>query len=311
LRNEIIDYLEYWRQRTGIAITLILTWLTLSNSKYYDWSHRKGQQTQPIGIIPKSHWILPWERESIIEYRYLHPEEGYRRLCYMMLDEDIVAVSPSTVYRVLKEKGLLVTQWRHQRSKGTGFNQPEYPHQHWHLDITYINFRGTFVYLAALIDGYSRFIVHYELKTSIDSLDIEIMLERARLKYPGETPILITDNGPQFIAKELKNYLNEVGITHRRTSFYYPQSNGKVERFYQTCKNEFVRKTSFLTLDDLEEQLEDYIRIYNYNRLHSAIGYITPSDMMIGRRDEIIRERKMKLEKARQQRKTQRIEQAA
>jgi len=137
------------------------------------------------------------------------------------------------------------------------------------------------------------------------------MLERARLKYPGETPILITDNGPQFIAKELKNYLNEVGITHRRTSFYYPQSNGKVERFYQTCKNEFVRKTSFLTLDDLEEQLEDYIRIYNYNRLHSAIGYITPSDMMIGRRDEIIRERKMKLEKARQQRKTQRIEQAA
>jgi transposase InsO family protein len=311
LRNEVIDYLEYWQKRTGVAITLILTWLALSTGKYYDWRKRKDRVNQHNGIIPKSHWILPWEKDAIIEYRYLHPEEGYRRLCYMMLDEDVVAVSPSTVYRVLKHKGLLLTQWRHEKSKGSGFHQPEYPHQHWHLDITYINFRGTFVYLAALIDGYSRFIVHYELKTSIDSLDVEIMLERARLKYPDASPSLITDNGPQFIAKELKNYLNEVGITHRKTRFYYPQSNGKVERFYQTCKNEFVRKTSFLSLDDLKQQLANYINIYNNHRLHSAIGYISPNDMLRGRRDEIIKERKRKLEKARLERKTRKTVKAA
>ena len=280
----------------------MLIWLTLSTGKYYDWKRRKYQKNQHNCVIPKSHWILPCEREAIIEYRYQHLEEGYRRLSYMMLDEDIVAVSPSTVYRILNQAGLLSTQWRYERTRGSGFDQPTRPHQHWHLDITYINFRGTFVYLASLIDGYSRYVVHYELKTSMDALDIEIMMERARLKYPDQSPILITDNGPHFIAKELKLYLNDMGITHRRTRFHYPQSNGKVERFYQTCKNEFVRRNSFLSLDDLEKQLANYIEIYNHRRLHSALGYITPHDMLMGHQDQIFKERRYKVERARQER---------
>jgi len=284
----------------------MLIWIKLSSGKYYDWKKRQSRENQHNGLIPKSHWILPWEREAIIDYRYQHLEEGYRRLCYMMLDENVVAVSPSTVYRILKSEGLLVTQWRHERTKGTGFDQPQRPHQHWHLDISYINFRGTFVFLASLIDGYSRYIVHYELKTSVEALDIEIMLDRARLKYPGESPILITDNGPQFIAKELKIYLNDVGITHRRTRFFYPQSNGKIERFYQTCKNELIRKNSFLSLEDLKRQLDLYMNIYNNERLHSALGYITPKDMLLGRREQIFGERKEKLLKARQERIRQR-----
>jgi transposase InsO family protein len=289
----------------------MLTWLALSTGKYYDWKERKYLSNQHNGVIPKSHWMLPWEREAIIEYRYQHLAEGYRRLSYMMLDEDIVAVSPSTVYRILKEAGLLATQWRYERTKGSGFDQPNRPHKHWHLDITYINFRGTFVYLASLIDGYTRYVVHYELRTSMDALDIEIMMERARLKYPAESPILITDNGPHFIAKELKIYLNDMGITHRRTRYHYPQSNGKVERFYQTCKNEFVRRTSFLSLDDLEKQLANYIEIYNNKRLHSALGYITPMDMLMGRQDLIFKERRQKLLRARQERISQRTAKAA
>jgi len=289
----------------------MLTWLALSTGKYYDWQRRKYLRNQHNGIIPKSHWILPCEKEAIVEYRYQHLEEGYRRISYMMLDEDIAAVSPSTVYRILKDAGLLATKWRYERTKGSGFDQPTRPHQHWHLDITYINFKGTFVYLASLIDGYSRYVVHYELRTSMDALDIEIMMDRARLKYPEASPALITDNGPQFIAKELKVYLKDIGITHRRTRFHYPQSNGKVERFYQTCKNEFVRRSSFLSLDDLQKQLACYIEIYNNNRLHSALGYITPYDMLMGRQEQIFKERKQKLELARLERKRQRNAKAA
>ncbi len=132
------------------------------------------------------------------------------------------------------------------------------------------------------------------------------MLERARLKYPGVSPVLITDNGPQFIAKEIKMYLNDMGYTHRRTQFFYPQSNGKIKRFYQTCKNELIRKSSFLSLEDLKRQLDRYMNIYNSERLHSAIGYITPKDMLLGRREQIFRERKEKLLKARQERIRQR-----
>ena len=163
-----------------------------------------------------------------------------------------------------------MTKWKHSKTKGSGFNQPSAPHQHWHLDISYINFKSTFVYLVALIDGYSRFIVHYELKLSVEALDVEIMLERAREKFPGVNPTLITDNGPQFIAKEFKSYLQLVGITHRKTRFYYPQSNGKIERFYQTCKNESIRKNSFLSFEDLEKQLAIYIKNYNYNNPNIA-----------------------------------------
>lgn len=311
MRNEILSYIGYWQRRTGIALTTMLIWLELSTGKYYNWKRRKYHKNEHNGHIPKSHWILPWEREAIIAYRHEHPEEGYRRLCYMMLDENVAAVSPSTVYRILKAEKLLTTQWRYEKTKGSGFEQPTRPHQHWHLDITYINFKGTFVYLAALVDGYSRYIVHYELKTSMEAIDIEIMLERARLKFPDASPVLITDNGPQFIAKELKIYLNLMNITHRRTRFFYPQSNGKSERFNQSCKNEFVRRHSFLSLQDLLNQLAYYIKIYNTVRLHSAIGYITPYNMLMGRQEEIFSERRAKLERARQKRMEKSIVKAA
>lgn len=269
--------------------------ISLPINKYYDWNNRKNKENQHNSNLPKAHWLLPWEVNAIIQYRSKHFEEGYRRLCFMMLDENVVAVSPSSIYRVLFNAGLLLKKWRHQKAKGSGFNQPAKPHQHWHLDISFINFKGTFVYLVALLDGYSRFVVHYEIKLSVESLDIEIMLERALEKFPGVKPILITDNGPQFIAKELKLYLQFSGITHRKTRFFYPQSNGKIERFYQTCKNETIRKNSFLNLDELKQQLEIYIQYYNYQRLHSSIGYITPWDMLLGNQKQIVTERMVKL----------------
>ena len=282
--------------------------LDIRPSKYYNWQKRRHLANRHNGYIPKLHWLLDWEVQEIVKYRRAHMDEGYRRLSYMMLDENIVAVSPSSVYRVLLKYNLLLTVWRHEKTKGSGFHQPTRPHQHWHLDISYINFKGAFVFLAALIDGYSRFIVHYEIKLSFEALDTAVMMERARAKYPGEEPILITDNGPQFIAREFDLYLQEVGITHRRTRFYYPQSNGKIERFFQTCKNEAVRRQSYLNLDDLKRQIDEYIRTYNYIRLHSSLGYITPNDMLRGRQTAIFNERRQKLKQAQENRKRQRTQ---
>ena len=282
--------------------------LGIQSSKYYNWQKRRHLDTRHNGQIPKRHWLLDWEINEIVKYRHLHMDEGYRRLSYMMLDEDIVAVSPSSVYRVLKQYDLLLTAWRHEKAKGSGFHQPTKPHQHWHLDISYINFKGTFVFLAALIDGYSRYIVHYEIKLSFEALDVEIMMERALEKYPGEEPVLITDNGPQFIAREFGLYLQDVGITHRKTRFFYPQSNGKIERFFQTCKNEAVRRQSYLSLEDLKRQIAEYIKVYNHVRLHSSIGYITPGDMLQGRQAVIFEERREKLKRAQENRKRQRTQ---
>lgn len=308
LRNEIVKYIAHWHKRTKVSLGIMLLWASISSSKYYNWRKRQEHENAHNGRIPKGHWLLRWEVQAIIDYRRDHMEEGYRRLTYMMLDENVVAVSPSSVYRVLKYHNLLLSAWRHHKTKGKGFNQPTKPHQHWHLDISYINFKGTFVYLAALIDGYSRYIVHHEIRLSIEALDVEVMLERARAKFPGVKPVLITDNGPQFIAVEFGLYLQFVGITHRKTRFFYPQSNGKIERFFQTCKNEAVRRQSYLSLEDLERQIAEYIVYYNDVRLHSANGYVAPRDMLEGRQMAIFNDRRQKLHQANENRKRQRTQ---
>jgi transposase InsO family protein len=279
----------------------MLLWLGLSQARYYAW--RKMKSPAPR-CVPKSHWLLPWEVQAIVAYRREHLSEGYRPLTYQMLDANIVAASPASVYRVLHQSGLLWPHAKpHTRAKGSGFVQPEKPHQHWHLDISYINFKGSFVYLVALIDGYSRYLVHYEIRTSVEALEVEILLEHARAKFPGVQPVLITDNGPQFIAKDFKSYLRFVGITHRRTRFFYPQSNGKIERFMLTFKNETIRRHSVIDLQDLKHQVESYITHYNTRRLHSALGYITPLDMLNGKQQQLFHERRRKLQWARDMRK--------
>jgi transposase InsO family protein len=98
----------------------------------------------------------------------------------MMLDADLVAVSPASVWRVLKQAGLL-SRWKSKSSrKGTGFEQPLQPHQHWHIDVSYINLCGTFYYLCSILDGFSRFLVHWDLRESMRETDVEVILQRAR-----------------------------------------------------------------------------------------------------------------------------------
>ena len=214
----------------------------------------------------------------------------------MMLDADIVAVSPSSVWRVLSRAGLL-RKWRGKTSlKGTGFQQPLQPHQHWHIDVSYINISGTFYYLCSVLDGYSHSIVHWNLREAMREADVEIILEAAKEKYPRAKPRIISDNGPQFIAKDFKEFIRISGMTHVRTSPYYPQSNGKLERWHKSLKSECIRPGVPLTPEDARRLIERYVVHYNTVRLHSAIGFVTPADMLAGRREQIHAARDRKLE---------------
>ena len=132
---------------------------------------------------------------------------GYRRLTYMMLDADVVAVSAASVYRVLKKSGVLNRHNSKASGKGKGFHQPSGPHRPWHVDISYLNIAGTFYFLCTILDGYSRYIVHWEIRQKMEEIDVETIVQRAREKFPGEAPRIISDNGPQFIAKEFKQFI--------------------------------------------------------------------------------------------------------
>jgi putative transposase len=297
---------RYYCDKTEIAAGDFVRQIGIGRSKYYDWKERYGKVNEHNCLVPRDFWLTDDERQSIVDYYKGHPLEGYRRLCYMMIDDDIVAVSPSSVYRVLSNAGLL-KRWNCKPSKkGTGFIQPLEAHEHWHIDISYINICGTFYYMCSVLDGFSRYIVHWEIREAMKESDVEIILQRAREKFPDAKPRIISDNGPQFISKDFKEFIRVSGMTHVKTSPYYPQSNGKLERYHKTIKSTCIRVSTPLSLTDAQRLVTDFVDKYNNRRLHSAIGYITPADKLQGRAETIQSDRDAKLAAAREARKARR-----
>src|SRR5207302_8578742 len=133
----------------------------------------------------------------------------------------------------------------------------------------------------------SRYSVHWEIRARMTEADVEQIVQRARERVPGVTPRIISDNGPQLIAKDFKEFIRICGMTHVKTSPYYPQSNGKIERFHRTIKGDCIQTQTPLSLQDARRLVTNYVAHYNQVRLHSAIGYIAPKDMLEGRAQEI------------------------
>jgi len=268
------------------------------------WESRYGVENFHNGKIHRDFWLEDWEKQKISEYYRVHATEGYRAVAYRMMDEDVVAVAPSTVYRVLKSQGFF-TRWntRPDSLKGSGFQQPLKPHDHWHVDISYLNLCGTFYYFMAVLDGCSRYIVHWDIRESMTERDVELVIQRARELFPDATPRIISDNGPQFVSRDFKEFIRVSGMSHVRTSPYYPQANGKFERFNRTIKTECIRPKAPISLADAKRIVTDFIETYNFKRLHSSLGFVTPYDRLVGRHEEIFQARDAKLEAARARRK--------
>lgn len=283
-----------------------VTWLGIRESKFYDWRLRYGKVNEHNAWIPRDWWLEEWEKQAILKFHFDHPLNGYRRLTFMMLDASIVAASPSSVYRVLRKAGLMDRQNVKPSRKGTGFDQPLQPHDHWHIDISYLNIAGTFYYMCSILDGCSRYITHWEIREHMTDDDVTTILQRAREKFPEARPRIISDNGPQFIAKDFKEFIRICGMTHVRTSPYYPQSNGKLERYHRTIKGDCIRVRTPLSLEDARRMVQEYVEHYNQVRLHSAIGYVAPLDRLAGRQQAIFEERDRKLTEARERRQAKR-----
>lgn len=305
-RDQVVNFMNRWAEKTEIAVGRLLGWAGLARSKFFNWKERYGKVNEHNVWIPRDHWLEDWEKKAILAFHEQNPLEGYRRLTFLMLDADVVAVSPSSVYRVLAQAGLLDRRHWLASRKGTGFVQPLQPHEHWHVDVSYLNICGTFYYLCSVLDGCSRFIVHWEIREQMKESDVETILERAKEKYPQARPRIITDNGPQFIARDFKEFIRISGMTHVRTSRSYPQSNGKLERWHQSAKRECIRPRCPGSLEEARRIVREFVEHYNTRRLHSAIGYIAPADKLAGRQDQIFAARDRKLEAARQVRQARR-----
>lgn len=306
MRDEVVDFVAAWSEKTELPQERFIRWLQIHRAKFFDWKQRYGKANEHNACIPRDHWLLPEEKQTIVEYHDAHPLDGYRRLTFRMIDEGLVACSPKTVWRVLKDAGRLDRHNRKLSKKGTGFVQPDGPHLHWHIDVSYINVGGSFFYLCSILDGYSRFLVYWDLRAQMTELDIECILQAARERFPTARPRIISDNGPQFVAKDFKVFIRLCGMTHVRTAPYYPQSNGKIERWHQSIKVEAIRIACPGDEAEARRLIARYVEEYNERRLHSAIGYIAPRDKLQGREQQIWALRDSRLAAARELRRQRR-----
>jgi transposase InsO family protein len=301
-----VDFIRRWADKTSIAVGAFLRWIGLATSKWHNWRQRYGKANEHNAWIPRDHWLEPEEKRAILDFQARYPLEGYRRLTFMMLDAAVGACSPASVYRVLKAAGRLDRHAPKPSSKGKGFVQPLRPHEHWHVDVAYLNICGTFYYLCSLLDGCSRYVVHWEIRAAMTEADVQAIVQRAREQFPDAQPRIISDNGPQFLAKDFKEFIRICGMTHVRTSPHYPQSNGKIERWHRTLKGDCIRVQTPLSVEDARRIVADFVEHYNTVRLHSALGYVTPKDKLAGRDKVIFADRDRKLEQARERRKAKR-----
>jgi putative transposase len=270
----------------------------IKKSTYYGWLDEQGNLKPPIERkISNPRKILLSEIQAVLKYREIHKDVGYRKFCWQMIDENIAYLTESAVYDILSRHKMLYG-WAAAEAEGTSKeykNKPQYPHHHWHTDIAYIKIQGIFYFLIMMLDGYSRYLLGWELMTDMLGTSVESFVQKIKEKYPDAKPMLIHDNGGQFISLDFKKLVTALEIQSVRTRRNHPQTNGKIERMNGTVKSEAIRPGAPADYEEALEILNKYEYTYNHQRLHAGINFLRPADLFFGRKNKILRERDQKL----------------
>jgi transposase InsO family protein len=244
--------------------------------------------------------LLSDEKDKIFETALLYPEWPSRQIACWISDNCGFTVSEATVYRLLKKKG-----WIKGKTDKSFPASKEYmtktkrPNEQWQTDATYLIVKNWgWYYLISVLDDYSRRIMSWKLQRSMDaeafSEVVEEACKEAGLKYapidPKEEVKLVTDRGAALVSKPFGEYLEARGIGHILASPYHPQTNGKIERFHRSAKEE-VELVIWKSPDELNNEIGKFIDFYNEVRYHEALGNVTPDDVYFGRKELVLTKR--------------------
>ncbi|SDD43694.1 Transposase InsO and inactivated derivatives [Niabella drilacis] len=288
-----------------MGINRTLEELGIHKRTFYNWYHRyrlTGGFTAPgAGTNSNKHrWNqIPQEQKNlIIELALNHPTFSPRELAIRLSDEQGVFVSESSVYRLLKQRGLLTAPSHIVMQAADEFNKKTlFPNEMWQTDFTYFKVKGWgWYYLSTVLDDYSRYIIHWELCTTMQAEDVKRTVLRAMGKAnlkEGQRPKLLSDNGSCYIAGELKSFMQEeVKMKHIHGAPAHPQTQGKIERYHRTMKN-VVKLEHYFLPEHLIAAIEEFVRFYNKQRYHESLNNLTPEDVYLGRGDQILQQRKI------------------
>ena len=296
-KYEIIRLVE----DSSLSIRKTLRQLDIHKSTFYNWLHRylkhgvdgledrKPTPTVAWNQIPKDH------REAIIDLALDKSALSPREIAVSYTDDQAYFVSESTVYRLLKAQDLITSPAYILMQASDKFQNPTTRvNEMWQTDFTYFKIIGWgWYYLSTILDDYSRFIIAWRLCTSMSASDVSDTLDDA-LSFTGldqvkvrHKPRLLSDNGPCYISGELSDYLNDNGMAHTRGRPYHPQTQGKIERWHRSMKNQILLNNYYLP-GELQEHLQRFINYYNHERYHESLNNLTPADVYYGRGQEIL-----------------------
>jgi putative transposase len=283
--------------------------LGVPSATYYRWQGRAAEdRLTDVIVVPRRRAVppTPEERGTVRGFALTHPQTGYKRLAWQMVDEDAAYLRPYQVYRILTEHDLLCRRDSPPAKALRRPPEPDHPDQVWHIDLMYLYIRPRWYYLVDILDSYTRFLVHWSLNLTMlaDTVTVTVQeaLERLPERRSGE-PRLVRDHGSQFLSAEWRMFIEGAGITDIKTRVAHPESNGRLERLHRTHREEG------LTEDDLADYyraLDDMTRwshYYNYQRPHSALNYLRPVDYYRGDPAVRLAEREQKLLQALEARK--------
>jgi transposase InsO family protein len=290
------------KKRSGWTVRRTLAALGVPSSVYYAWKNRESLEDRP-GKPCRVYELLPQERTSICEFALQYPQIGYRKLTWMMVDAAVVCAGESSVYRVLSEADLL-SRWKRSRaSEGEYHFRPTGPNQQWHTDVMYVWIAARFYFLLSFIDAYSRYVVHHKLLLSLDGASVATELEAALEASGGVRPRVVHDHGSEFVNRDVAAVIKAHNLIDIKTRPRHPESNGIVERFNGTVRDESGDRygSNYLQAEQIVAKL---MRQYNDERLHAALGYMTPATWHRGRPQEVREERARRIAAARAHRKS-------
>lgn len=308
MQRRVHEEVEQARRRSGWPAKKTLAALGVAPGSYYRWRRAKSWERESIPKPVPPYEATADEKAAVLGYARRHPDVRHRELAWRMVDEGVAGLSPSTVYRILKENDL-VGPWR-RRSKRyrTEAEKASRPDQRWATDLMYVQVLGVTYYLVSFLDEYSRMIVHWELLSGMDGASLSTAAQAAIDTLPKNadgrpvvTPEVRSDNGSGYVSAEFRLVLGANGLGHHRIRPHCPEENGLIERSNRTLREALAGEelTGYLQARDVLGRL---IRRYNTERLHGALGYLRPIDYYRGDPERLHAERRAKLAEARHRR---------
>ena len=291
-------------ERSPLSVRQTLRELGVSVATYYRWRRRYRENgmegLRDLPPVARRVWnrLRDEERDQVVEYALEHPSLSPREVATRLVDQEGKFVSESTVYRVLREAGLVKPPETKGFPAGKEYHtKTRGPNELWHTDASYFFVVGWgYYYLISVLDDYSRMVLAWRVQASMSSSHIMEVIQSA-VEFTGiptvavePGPALLTDNGPGFLSRALEEFLKIRVMKHIVASPYHPQTNGKLERYHRTAK----AKVTLFTYDSpqaLTEAMASFVLYYNYQRYHEALGNVTPADVYYGRREVILAKR--------------------